>query len=152
GALFQFCNNVHVTDDALGEYFPGTRFVGYPVVDPSLVQVCPTPNEDIVRTPADQCVDATGLLSDDGPDDCRTNYLGLKGAELGDRPPIDADAGVPGGDGGMSGRDGGGNPRSDGGASRRDGGPSIGPAATDDGCACRSTSGDVPWLALLIGL
>lgn len=152
GALFQFCNNVHVTDDALGEYFPGTRFVGYPVVDPSQVQVCPAPNEDVVRTPADQCVDETGLLSDDGSDDCRTNYLGFKGAELGDRPPIDADAGVPDADGGASRSDGGGSPRSDGGASRRDGGPSLTPAATDDGCACRSSGGDAPWLALLIGL
>jgi hypothetical protein len=47
--------------------------------------VCAGPNDDLVRTPADQCVDAPGLLSDDGPDGCPTNYLDLKGAELGDR-------------------------------------------------------------------
>jgi MYXO-CTERM domain-containing protein len=148
GADFEFCNNVHVSDDALGEYFPGTRFVGAPVLDPSLVRVCDAPNEDVVATPGDQCVDAMGLLSDDGPADCRTNHLGLKGAELGDRPLPDADAGVPGADGGIV-------PGTDGGASRADGGTrdaATGAAMEDDGCGCRSTGGHAPWTLLLLPL
>jgi MYXO-CTERM domain-containing protein len=154
GGVFRFSNNVHVTDDPLDRYFPGTRYVGDGIVDAAQLQVSAAPNEDLVRAPADNCVDATGLLSDLGPDACRTNYLGLKGAELG---PSGSGGGDPGssssGSGAADSGVGGGGASASTGSGSSNGATSGDPGepgdGTDDGgCACSSTGRGAPTSAL----
>ncbi|MFZ5467828.1 MAG: Ig domain-containing protein [Myxococcota bacterium] len=84
---FILSNNVHVATEPLGGCKPGHRLTCPNSSQLDRIVLSAAPNEDVVKQPSDNCVDSLGLLSDVGPDDCLTNFLGTKGAQVAATPP-----------------------------------------------------------------